>query len=175
MPAIELDSVMVKPFQSPTQSKINNKNLNGSNVTEPSKPPAVTVQAVSNTLSPALEAQRGDLRQLNREHQARHKRRIRIARGIQHLLTALLSISVAVMQGRTYILYQQTKGVPGTWPSFVNLLPTLMLFVTALVATVVDLCAIIAYAWPQTRAGSVAFKVCCVLSFPPRGLKRKPH
>lgn len=117
----------------------------------PYKSPAVTVYA--------MEAQQDNVRQINRERQAQHERRIRIIKGIEHLLTALVSLVVAGIAGRTYIVYDQTKTVSGAWPDDPNLLPTIMLFSTAVAATVMDLCALIAYLWPHTTVGSVAFKV----------------
>lgn len=97
---------------------------------------------------------------VEKAHEERHKRRIRIARSLQHLLTSLLSLGVAVLQGKTFITYETTKNVVGAWPDFVNLLPTLMLFATACAALIIDICAITAYLWPQTRIGRKAFSVC---------------
>lgn len=93
-------------------------------------------------------------------HQARHKKRIRIARGVQHTLTSLLSLAVALLQGQTYLSYQKTKDVKGAWPTHPNLLPTLMLLATAIAALFIDICAIVAYVWPQKRAGQRAYSVC---------------
>lgn len=92
-------------------------------------------------------------------HQARHQRRIRIARTIQHLLTSVLSIVIALLQGKVFVLYNQTKDVPGAWPINPNLVPTLMLFATALAALTIDICALVAYFWPKTNIGKKAFAV----------------
>lgn len=159
-PYLELESINVRPLHVPPQLRTEYNKFSESNVTMGTpKPPTVTLQAVSTRISPVLEAQRNVSHQLDEEHQARHKRRIRILRCIQHLLTALVSLGVAVLQGRTYIIYQQTKDVPGAWPSFPDLFPTLLLFATAVAATTMDLSALIAYMFPQTRVGNWAFKV----------------
>lgn len=92
-------------------------------------------------------------------HQARHQRRIRIARTVQHLLTSIVSIVIAVLQGKVFVLYQQTKSVPGAWPINPNLVPTLLLFATALAAFTIDVCALVAYFWPQSNIGKRAFSV----------------
>lgn len=92
-------------------------------------------------------------------HKARHKRRIRIARTIQHILTSLLSIAVAGLQGQMYYSYQSTKNVSGAWPVNANLVPTLMLFATAIIALFVDFCALTAYLWPSSSVGRMAFSL----------------
>lgn len=92
-------------------------------------------------------------------HQARHKRRIRMLRLVQHLLTSILSVIIAILQGKVYIVYLQTKSVQGAWPTTPNLVPTLMLCITAVAALGIDLCAIVAYFWPQSTIGKRAFMV----------------
>lgn len=92
-------------------------------------------------------------------HEERHKKRIRIARGVQHLLTGILSFAVAFLQGAVYVKYLQTKDVKGAWPTTPNLLPTLMLFGTAIAGIVFDSAALVAYAWPQTSLGKKALAV----------------
>lgn len=92
-------------------------------------------------------------------HEERHKKRIRIARGVQHLLTGILSLAVAMLQGATYVRYQQTKNVQGAWPAHPNLVPTLMLFATAVAGVAFDSAALIAYTWPQTSLGKKALAV----------------
>lgn len=157
-PYFELKPISARSFHNPPQSRTEYDRSSASDITMgASKPPTVTLQPVSSRMSPVLEAQHSH--QIDEEHQARHKRRIRIVRGFQHLLTALVSLGVAILQGRTYIIYEQTKNVPGAWPSFPDLFPTLLLFATAVAATTMDLCALIAYVWPKTRAGNVAYKV----------------
>lgn len=94
-----------------------------------------------------------------RAHEARHLFRIRLARSIQHLITSLLSLAIAIMQGQTYSVYQQTKDVHNAWPVHADVFPTLLLFSVAVVALVFDIAAIIAYVWPNTRIGQKAFKV----------------
>lgn len=121
----------------------------------------VTTKPVDEPVSHPGQDVNPDPEQLaDKAHQERHKRRIRVARGVQHTLTSLLSLAVAILQGRVYINYMQTKDVPNAWPTHPNLLPTLMLFVTAIAALFIDLCAIIAYLWPQKRAGQRAYSVC---------------
>lgn len=159
-PYFELESITARPLHGPPQSGTEYNRFSGSNATMgTSKSPTVTLQAVSTKVSPILESQRDDSHQIDNEHRARHKRRIRILRGIQHLLTTFVSLGVAILQGRTYIIYQQTKNVPGAWPSFPDLFPTLLLFATAVTATTMDLSALIAYICPQTRTGYFAYKV----------------
>jgi hypothetical protein len=97
--------------------------------------------------------------QATRAHEARHLFRIRIARSVQHLITSALSLMIAIFQGRTYTLYQQTKGVAGAWPKYADVFPTLLLFSVAVVALVFDACAITAYTFPNTGIGKKAFKV----------------
>jgi hypothetical protein len=92
-------------------------------------------------------------------HEARHKKRIRILRSLQHLLTSLLSLIIAVLQGRTYDIYMQTKDVNAAWPTHPNVFPTLLLFATALLSLFFDACAITAYSWPNTRIGQKAYRV----------------
>ncbi|KAF2416995.1 hypothetical protein EJ08DRAFT_654627 [Tothia fuscella] len=115
-----------------------------------------TVTAASVPPTPAPD---GHVEQEIRAHEARHMFRIRIARGIQHLITSALSLMIAIFQGSTYNIFQQTKDVDGAWPIHADVFPTLMLFSVAVVALVFDACAIIAYAFPRTKIGQKAFKV----------------
>lgn len=92
-------------------------------------------------------------------HQARHQRRIHIARVVQHLLTSVLSIVIAILQGKVFVLYKQTQNVAGAWPMNPDLVPTLMLFVTAVIALTIDACALIAYFWPKSSIGKRAYSV----------------
>lgn len=110
-------------------------------------------------------------------HQARHQRRIRIARTVQHLLTSVLSIVIAILQGKVFVLYNQTKNQPGAWPINPNLVPTLMLFATALAALTIDICALVAYFWPKTSIGKKAFAVSLHLVWKPlsNGLLKFAH
>lgn len=84
--------------------------------------------------------------------------RVRILRGVQGLLTALLSLAIAVMQGRVYVIYLDTKDVPGAWPSTPNLLPTLLLFSVAIAALVFDIALIVGYTTRGT-VGRVAYQI----------------
>ena len=93
------------------------------------------------------------------EHKKRLTQRVRIARSLQHTVTSILSILVAFLQGRAYFTYNATKGTKGTWPPFLNIVPTLMLFITALVALIVDMCSLVAYMLPSSRIGRQAFEV----------------
>lgn len=118
----------------------------------------VTVQPVEKP-SPEISAAPSGSAANEGAHQARHQRRIRIARVVQHLLTSILSIVIAVLQGKVFVLYKQTQNVPGAWPINPNLVPTLMLFVTALAALTIDACALVAYFWPKTSIGRRAYSV----------------
>jgi hypothetical protein len=84
--------------------------------------------------------------------------RVRILRGVQGLLTALLSIAIAVMQGRVYIIYQNTKSIPGAWPQTPNVLPTLLLFSVAIAALVFDVALIVGYT-TKGRIGKIAYEI----------------
>lgn len=84
--------------------------------------------------------------------------RVRILRGVQALLTALLSVAIAVMQGRVYIIYQNTKTVPRAWPQTPNVLPTLLLFSVAIAALVFDIALIVGYT-TKGRVGKVAYEI----------------
>jgi len=75
-------------------------------------------------------------------------RRLRIIRLVQNALTALVSIAIAVLQARALVSYQQTKDVPGAWPTHANLMPTILLMVVAILAGVLDLCLSLAYLFP---------------------------
>lgn len=90
------------------------------------------------------------------QHGARQ--RIRIMRGVQGLLTALLSLAIAVMQGRVYIIYLNTKNVAGAWPSTPNVLPTLLLFSVAIAALIFDIALIVGYT-TRGQAGKIAYEI----------------
>ncbi|KAK1760037.1 hypothetical protein QBC47DRAFT_396046 [Echria macrotheca] len=75
-------------------------------------------------------------------------RKLRILRLVQSTLTSFLSIAIAILQGKAYLSYQQTKNTPGAWPTHPNLLPTLMLMVIAILAGSFDLCLLLAYLFP---------------------------
>lgn len=84
--------------------------------------------------------------------------RVRILRGIQGLLTAVLSLAIAVMQGRVYVIYLNTKNVPGAWPQTPNLMPTLLLFSVAIAALVFDVALIVGYT-TKGRVGKIAYEI----------------
>jgi len=81
-------------------------------------------------------------------------RRLRILRLVQSILTSFLSIAIAALQTKVYVNYQQTKHIPGAWPTHPNVLPTIMLLVTAALAGTLDLSLLLAYFF---RAHAKAF------------------
>ncbi|KAK3360723.1 hypothetical protein B0T25DRAFT_629713 [Lasiosphaeria hispida] len=82
---------------------------------------------------------------------ARRDKRIKMLRIIQSTLSALLSIAIAVFQGRVYWMYQNTKDTPGAWPVVPNVVPTILLFSVAIAALVFDGCMIVAYLRPSSK------------------------
>ncbi|KAK3934797.1 hypothetical protein QBC46DRAFT_453932 [Diplogelasinospora grovesii] len=76
-------------------------------------------------------------------------RRITIMRIIQSGLSSLLSLAIAVWQGKVYVTYQHTKSLQGAWPNIPNLVPTLLLFSVAIAAFVFDVCMLVAYLMPH--------------------------
>lgn len=124
-----------------------------------------TTSAPVKAVDEAIEQAPSEEELANKAHQLRHKRRVRIARVSQHLLTSLLSIGVAGLQGQTYITYQKTKNVANAWPQVPNLLPTLMLFITSITALFIDICALTAYLLPHSKIGHEAYSVG-----PPQGV-----
>lgn len=75
-------------------------------------------------------------------------RRITIMRIIQSGLSSLLSLAIAVWQGKVYVTYQNTKSLQRAWPDTPNLVPTLLLFSVAIAAFVFDVCMLVAYVMP---------------------------
>jgi hypothetical protein len=82
---------------------------------------------------------------------ARNDKMVKIMRFIQSTLGAILSIIIAVFQGRVYWTYQKTQSQPGTWPAVPNTMPTILLFSVAVAALVFDICMLVAYMWPSSR------------------------
>jgi len=72
-------------------------------------------------------------------------RRLRILRLVQSVLTSLLSIAIAALQGKAYASYLRTKDTPGAWPTHPNLLPTILLVSVAVLAGALDLSLLFAY------------------------------
>jgi len=71
--------------------------------------------------APFLDNPRNTARdQVKARKRARRAKLIKILRVIQSVFSALLSISIAVFQGRVYWTFQATKNTPGTWPNFPN-------------------------------------------------------
>jgi hypothetical protein len=89
----------------------------------------------------------------------RDNRRIRILRAVQHTLTSVLSITIAVLQGLTYAKYQRTKDVPNAWPTHPTLFPTLLLMIVAIMALAFDISSLIAYFMPGKRIAERAFRL----------------
>jgi hypothetical protein len=76
-------------------------------------------------------------------------RRITIMRIIQSGLSSLLSLAIAVWQGKVYVTYQNTKSLQGAWPDIPDLVPTLLLLSVAIAAFVFDVCMMVAYVMPH--------------------------
>lgn len=79
-------------------------------------------------------------------------RRLRTIRLVQNTLTSLVSIAIAVLQAKALVSYQQTKNTPGAWPTYPNLMPTIMLMVVAILTGLLDLCLSLAYLFPSHAA-----------------------
>jgi len=90
---------------------------------------------------------------------ARRDKRIKILRIVQSLLSALLSIAIAVFQGRVYWTYQNTKDQPGAWPTVPDVVPTLLLFSVSIAALVFDICMIVAYLRPKSKYTPWAIRI----------------
>jgi hypothetical protein len=86
-------------------------------------------------------------------------RQIRLLRALQSALTALLSLSIAFFQGRAYVVFVQTKDVPGAWPTTPFIAPTLLLLSVAIAASVFDICLIVAYLFPGRKFALKAIRV----------------
>lgn len=95
----------------------------------------------------------------------RDNRRIRILRAVQHTLTSILSITIAILQGLTYVKYQQTKNVPDAWPAHPTLFPTLLLMVVAILALAFDISCLIAYFMPGKQIAERAFRLAVKLHY----------
>ncbi|KAH8901158.1 hypothetical protein GQ53DRAFT_814636 [Thozetella sp. PMI_491] len=78
-------------------------------------------------------------------------RRIQILSIVQSTLSSILSLIIAVWQGKVYVTYQQTKNEPGAWPAIPNLVPTLLLFIVAIAAFIFDICMLLAYTMPGKK------------------------
>ena len=131
--------------------------LNHSQTNRASREANVAVKTVPETPPPEDEPDTTIL--ADKAHQERHKRRIRNARAVQRILTSILSLAVAILQGLTYASYSKHKDQPGVWPEHPDLLPTLTLLATAVAALFIDVCTLVAYLWPQKKSGQRAFSV----------------
>lgn len=90
---------------------------------------------------------------------ARRDKRIKVMRITQSTLSALLSIAIAVFQGRVYWTYQNTREMPGAWPTVPDVVPTLLLFSVAIAALVFDMCMIVAYMRPTSKYAPWAVRI----------------
>jgi hypothetical protein len=90
---------------------------------------------------------------------ARRQKPIRVLRAVQGLLTAILSVLIAIFQAKVYIRYLHTKNVPDAWPTHPSLLPTLMLLSIAIIAFVFDILLIFAYVTPDKGFAGKAFQL----------------
>lgn len=84
---------------------------------------------------------------------------IKVLRMIQSSLTALLSLAIAFMQGRVYIMYLRTKDVKGAWPRTPQLVPTILLFSVAVAAFTFDIAMLSAYLAPGKRLSRKCFSI----------------
>jgi hypothetical protein len=99
----------------------------------------------------ALAARQVKMGEKKERRNAAGARRIRIMRIIQSVLSAVLSLAIAIFQGRVYGTYQNTKSVNGAWPPIPNVVPTLLLFSVAIAALVFDGCMLVAYMMPNHK------------------------
>jgi hypothetical protein len=93
------------------------------------------------------------------EAKEKSQKPIRIIRGVQGLLTAILSIFIAIFQGKVYLRYLETKDRPNAWPNHPSLVPTLMLFAIAIMAFTFDLFLIVAYVSPNKGIAGKAYEL----------------
>ncbi|KAK1752023.1 hypothetical protein QBC47DRAFT_416508 [Echria macrotheca] len=91
--------------------------------------------------------------------QARGEKRIKVLRVIQSTLSALLSLAIAIFQGRLYGTYQNTQSTAGAWPKVPDVVPTILLFSVALVALVFDGCMLVGYFFPSSKFARWALRV----------------
>jgi hypothetical protein len=121
---------------------------------------------VSNEKTPtnaAVEVESKD--ELKTESHKRTKKAIRIIRICQGLLTATLSIIIAVFQGRAYWTYIKTQDVSNAWPDHPQLFATLLLFGVATGAFAFDVFLLVAYLTPDVGIARKAFHVANKIHF----------
>lgn len=119
------------------------------------------VKHSSRVSAKAIPASYGDVEyQTGQERQIRRERRTRVARGLLSLLTSLISLAVVYCQGSTWLIYRRTMGIEGAWPDEPNLLPTLVLLATAVVAVFIDIFALGLYMSSSTALGRKGYRVC---------------
>jgi hypothetical protein len=93
------------------------------------------------------------------KREGRFSRCLKILTIIQSMLSSLLSLAIAVWQGKVYFTYQRTKATPGAWPDIPNLVPTILLFSISIAAFVFDICMLLAYLMPGKKGAKWAIAV----------------
>lgn len=123
------------------------------------KSPTITVQDCDS------EANTPTTPQFASEGNDTDDKRLRVLRVTQHILSSILSLAIAILQSLTYAKYQQTKDVPGAWPTHPQLLPTLLLLCVAATALVFDVSSLIVYFLPGKSIAARAFRLTRVLHY----------
>jgi hypothetical protein len=80
----------------------------------------------------------------------RRDRFVKFLQIVQSLVTAVMSITIAVLQIRVFAYYQGTKDEPGLYPPHLDLLPTLLLLAVSLAAIVFDLAQLAVFFMPKS-------------------------
>lgn len=109
------------------------------------KTPTVDIQPVAEDAEEPVE------KTVESEKDSGLSRSIRILRAFQSLLTSIISLTIAFLQGRTYVMYLRTNDVSGAWPTHPDLFPTILLLSVAIAATIFDITMIIAYCAPKNK------------------------
>jgi hypothetical protein len=80
---------------------------------------------------------------------SRRDRFVKFLQIIQSIITAVLSVTIAVLQIRVFAYYQGTKDTPGLYPPNLDLLPTLLLLAVALAAIIFDGAQLLVFFMPK--------------------------
>ncbi|KAH8660087.1 hypothetical protein BX600DRAFT_513727 [Xylariales sp. PMI_506] len=119
----------------------------------------VTTSKVESVHGSAKPVEDDEKKEKQGKKETKFARSIRVMTILQSMLSALLSLAIAVWQGRVYVTYQRTKDMPGAWPTVPNLAPTILLLVIAVAAFVFDLCMLLAYLMPNRKQARWALTV----------------
>ncbi|KAJ5167586.1 uncharacterized protein N7482_003180 [Penicillium canariense] len=124
--------------------------------------PSASATQVSPQTTPTKEPLLGHDSEIDNRKSLRDAHRtkqIQTLRIVQSMLSALLSLAIAIFQGKVYWTYQNTKSNAGAWPSVPNVVPTLLMFSVALAALVFDGSMLVAYIAPGSKFSRWAIMV----------------